>query len=65
KFLIFDRWGSLVYQAEDFLVSDVSKAWKGTFRNEKLNPGVYVWLVQVEFTDGKILNFKGDVTLIR
>ncbi len=61
---VFDRWGALVYSAADFVpvaFSDIG--WDGTFRGKRSNPGVYVYLVEVEFLDGVSLLYRGDVTL--
>ena len=65
SFLIFNRWGESVYQWYDFPPNDPSFGWDGTFRNEKLNPGVYTWFAEVEFIDGVVEMFEGGVTLIR
>ncbi|MEP6645472.1 MAG: gliding motility-associated C-terminal domain-containing protein [Saprospiraceae bacterium] len=64
NFVIFNRWGDMVYQVQNIFANDISKGWDGTYRNEKLNPGVYVWIAEIEFTDGEKAIFKGDVTLI-
>ena len=65
---IFDRWGNLVFEAENFLPSDTdlgSVGWDGKFGGKFMNPGVFVFVVEVEFIDGRILLYRGDVTLIR
>ena len=63
---IYDRWGELIYSAEHFLPRDNStQYWDGTFRGKALHPGVFVYLIQVEFLDGRKLLYRGDVTLIR
>ena len=55
---IFDRWGSLMYRGTEI--------WDGRAPNgQDALPGVYAYLVSVLFTDGQVINFKGDVTLIR
>lgn len=65
-FRIFDRWGELIY--EDFNLApniDGAGDWDGRFRGQKLKPGVYVYVAEVEFLDGSRLVYRGDVTLIR
>jgi len=55
---IFDRWGNLMYRG--------TGPWDGKAPNEQdALPGVYAYLVSVSFTDGQVINYKGDVTLIR
>ena len=62
---IFDRWGKLMYMAEDFSPNDRSMAWDGRFKNKKVNPGVYVYLVEVTFLDGITLLYRGDVAIMK
>jgi len=37
----------------------------GMFRGEELNPAVFVYLAEIEFIDGEVILYKGDVTLMR
>lgn len=62
---IYDRWGELVYEAEDLLPNDPARTWDGTFRGQPCNPGVFVWRMEVLFTDGAVVQLTGGVTLIR
>ena len=64
-FKVYDRWGGMVYQRNDFEVNDESEGWDGTFRGEKLNSGVFSWYLEIENLDGTSQNFKGLVTLLR
>ncbi len=65
SFKVFDRWGELVYQAENFPFNDPDTGWDGTFRGQPMNPGVYVWLLEVEYLDGVRDVLRGNTTLIR
>ncbi|MEM9835788.1 MAG: gliding motility-associated C-terminal domain-containing protein [Bacteroidota bacterium] len=62
---IYQRWGNLVYERENFLGNDTTKGWDGTFLGEPLNAQVLVYVAEVEFLDGSILEYKGDLTLVR
>lgn len=64
-FQIFDRWGSMIYQAKNFQPNDPAYGWDGYDRGQALNPGVFVYYAEVELIDGRIMLFKGDVTLAR
>ena len=64
-FKIFDRWGELIYEDENFMVNQLSRGWDGQFRGQPSDPGVYVWLLEAEYIDGHRETLKGDVTLIR
>ncbi len=62
---VFDRWGNLVFESgqEPSPMSFGSAGWDGRADNGLMNPGVYVYLVQVEFIDGRIFTYRGDVTM--
>ena len=62
---VFDRWGNALYARSDLPINDPSEGWDGMFRDELMDPGVYVYVVEVELLDGSIKLFKGDVTLVR
>jgi hypothetical protein len=69
-FKVFDRWGEQVFYLDEYLPTpgaspSAAQSWDGTIRGEKGLVGVYVWYCEVEFIDGEIKLFKGDVTLIR
>ncbi len=62
---IYDRWGELLYEQLDFLpFNDFDFGWNGTFRNKRVQTGVYVYLIEVEFLDGISLLYRGDVLAI-
>ncbi len=67
-FLVFDRWGELVYENYDIPSStgtgiEPQYGWNGTHRGKAMNSGVYVYMFEVEFFDGTVEIFKGDVTI--
>ncbi len=66
SFQIYDRWGELMYEAFNLLPSvDGAGEWDGRFNGEKMKPGVFVYIIEVEFMDGTSLVYRGDVSLIR
>ncbi|MCB0533680.1 MAG: choice-of-anchor L domain-containing protein [Lewinellaceae bacterium] len=62
---IFDRWGNLVFQNQNFQPNDEKQGWDGIFRGKPMNPAVFVWWAEIELADGQILNLKGDVTIVK
>ncbi len=64
---IYDRWGGLVHYEDNLLPSPTGAGtWNGESKGQKLGPGVYVYVVEVEFIDNNtVLTYRGDVTLIR
>lgn len=65
SFLIFNRWGENLFEAYNFRPNDPDYGWNGWFRGQPLNPAVFVYYAEVEFIDGEVILYKGDVTLFR
>ncbi len=65
SFKIFNRWGDPVFDRIDFPLNDENLGWDGSVKGTAMPPDVYVFVAVVEFVDGKVLIFKGNVTLIR
>ena len=64
---VFDRWGNIVFgnDNEEFVSRDFpSSGWDGRYNGTLLNPGVYAYLVEIEFIDGRIFTYRGDVTMV-
>lgn len=58
--VIYNRWGQKIYETDNR-----KSAWDGTF-NGKLQPvDVYVYTLDVTFSDGKKYRKTGDITLLR
>ena len=62
---VYDRWGELVFEQNDFPVNDPNFGWNGTFKGENLETAVFGWVLEVEFLDGEKQSYSGNVTLIR
>ena len=65
SFVIYNRWGEPVYEAYNIPPNDPSRGWDGTFRGELMNSAVFTYFAELEFVDGEVILFKGDVTLMR
>ncbi len=61
---IYDRWGNNVFERHNFDPTDEQLGWDGNFRGKHMNPGVFVYYVEVLFEDGVVKLYKGDVTLL-
>lgn len=64
-FMIFDRWGEMVFRNSNFAPNELSFGWDGMFKGRPLNPAVFVWWVEAELVNGDKIFNKGSVTLIR
>ena len=56
KFQIFDRYGEMLWNQ--------TEPWPGTYKGVVLNPGVYIYYIQVSYKDN-VKVAKGSVTLLR
>ncbi|MFT5984889.1 MAG: gliding motility-associated-like protein, partial [Planctomycetota bacterium] len=61
SFTVFDRWGQLTYQTDDW-----REGWDGTYRGRKAEIGVYTYYVEyTKFLSNKKESIAGNVTLVR
>lgn len=60
---IYDRWGNQMYATDSYPLM-----WDGTFQDQDVQIGVYVYSIKMEYSIGGIAYekiFRGDITLIR
>ena len=62
---IFNRWGALVYEANNIPLNQEPLGWDGSFRGRTLPPNVFAYAIEVEFLDNVVILYKGDITLIK
>ena len=61
KFMVFDRWGLLLYETDN-----LSGSWNGVFKNTNCQQDAYVWkLVAKDKYTGEQVERIGHVTLLR
>ncbi len=59
-FMIYNRWGQLVFET-----TNVEAGWDGSMNSNTSPTGVYVWIVNFSDYDGNKTTIKGAVTLIQ
>jgi gliding motility-associated-like protein len=57
---IFNQWGQQVQ-----LITDRHKGWDGRYKGTPQPVGVYVYTVKAVMTDGRTIQLKGNITLLR
>ena len=62
---VFDRWGEQMFDGKDLPMGQEPLGWNGTYRDQLMPSGVYVYVAEIEFIDDEVLLFKGDITLVR
>ncbi len=60
KMSIFNRWGELIFQSDE-----LSKGWNGTYRDKPAPQDVYIYKIEMVYTDGFRDTKVGDLTLFR
>jgi hypothetical protein len=64
-FQVYDRWGEMVFTASNFQPNDPAYGWTGRLRDRLMDPAVFVYYAEIRLIDGRVLLYKGDVTLVR
>jgi len=62
---VFDRWGQLLFEAENLPPDAEQAGWDGRVNGQPMPTGVYVFIAQVELADGRVESISGDITLLR
>ncbi len=61
KMNVYNRWGQIMFETGNIS----GRGWDGKFNGHDQPEGVYIYTIQVTFTDGESENYKGNVTLLR
>jgi PKD repeat protein len=56
---VFNRWGTLIFET-----FDINKPWNGYYKGKLCAQGVYVWLVEGKYANGRPYKKAGDITLL-
>jgi gliding motility-associated-like protein len=62
---IFNRWGQVVFEQQNFPVNDPVYGWDGKFKGSKPLPGVYVYQVEIFCENSEVISFEGNIALIQ
>ncbi len=60
RMLIYNKWGELIFES-----NSQEKGWDGYYQNKLAQSGVYVYKLELRYSDGRDIIKVGDVTLIR
>jgi len=66
NFIIYDRWGELVYEANS-VSQAINVGWNGKFKSKgiPLNPATFVYALKITFKNGDEHFEKGNIALVR
>ena len=65
SFRIFNRYGQVVFEKQNFSANDPSAGWDGRINGVPASPDVYVFTAEVLCTAGANYTYKGNITLFR
>ncbi|MEM6396497.1 MAG: gliding motility-associated C-terminal domain-containing protein [Bacteroidota bacterium] len=65
RFDVFNRWGGQVYSQVDWLPTGISDGWDGKIGDQLAQTGIYVYRAEIQFLDGEVIIYEGDVMLVR
>ncbi|MEM9548644.1 MAG: gliding motility-associated C-terminal domain-containing protein [Bacteroidota bacterium] len=63
--MIFDRWGEMVYNQQNFNLSEDSFSWDGRKNGQLCTAGVYVYIISFMDEENQPKKITGDLTLVR
>ena len=61
---VFNRWGQTMFEKNNFNVNDINAGWNGTFKGMKLEPDVFIYIMDIICDNNSLLSYKGNITLI-
>ncbi len=61
---IYNRWGALIFQKHNLTPNDPTAGWDGTYKGKLLSSDVFIYQVDVVCSNGSILSYRGNVSLI-
>ena len=64
QFTIFNRWGQIVFEKQNFRPNDPSTGWDGKVKGVPATSGVFVYIAEVVCENDIRYVYKGNVTLI-
>lgn len=63
---IYNRWGEMIFNQENFPLNDPSYGWNGTYMNEAIQgSNVFVYVIRLKCANGAGTSKTGKITLIR
>ncbi|HVB03135.1 MAG TPA: PKD domain-containing protein [Chitinophagaceae bacterium] len=64
-FRVFNRWGQLVFERDNFNINDINSGWDGTYKGQPLTPDVFTYVTEMVCDNNEVFMLKGNVTLLR
>lgn len=65
RFRVFNRWGEMMFEANNIPLNDENFGWDGSRNLTPLKPDVFVYIINATCESGEPIEIKGDVSLVR
>ena len=65
SFRIFNRWGEIVFEKENFYPDDPKFGWDGRVKGIPATPDVFVYTCEVFCDNGIPFTYKGNITILK
>jgi gliding motility-associated-like protein len=62
---VYDRWGNLVFNNENFLSNDASEGWDGRYNSTVVEQGVYIYRITYTDETNREQQIVSSITLVR
>ncbi|MFT5983610.1 MAG: gliding motility-associated-like protein [Ulvibacter sp.] len=62
-FEIFDRWGNKMISTHNIELENVN--WDGSVNGSKALNGIYAYFIQIEYRNGSIIKYAGEISLVK
>ncbi|WP_462243972.1 gliding motility-associated C-terminal domain-containing protein [Ferruginibacter sp.] len=62
---IFNRWGEVVFEKNNFMPNNATAGWNGTYKGKQQNPDVFVYTADILCDNSTVMTLKGNVALIQ
>ncbi|MGB0839334.1 MAG: gliding motility-associated C-terminal domain-containing protein [Chitinophagales bacterium] len=65
KCLIYNRWGQEIFAQDNLSLDEIDQIWDGDLNDRPAEKGVYVYFLELRFIDETVMQYKGNVALLR
>jgi gliding motility-associated-like protein len=62
---VFNRWGQMVFQRQNFPANSETMGWDGNFNGRPAPSDAYVYIVEVICNNAQVIALQGTITLVR
>lgn len=62
---VYNRWGAAVFEVNGLEAGDESRGWRGDFKSRLVDPGVYMWVAEIDFANGGKEIRSGEISVVK